>query len=43
MADYGMTNAPPEAGGALKYVYDSDPQRVAAFIRPYPMAKAATS
>ena len=40
---YGMTNALLEAGGTLKYVYDSDPAKVAQFIKTYPQAQAARS
>ena len=38
---YGMVNGLLEAGGTLKYVYDPDPQKVDAFIKRYPQAKAA--
>ena len=40
---YGMCNGLIEAGGTLKYVYDPDPEKVAAFIKTYPQAKAAAS
>ena len=40
---YGQTNGLLEAGGALKWVYDPDPAKVAAFQGRYPQAKAARS
>ena len=40
---YGMCNGLIEAGGTLKYVFDPDPEKVAAFIKTYPQAKAAAS
>ena len=40
---YGMCNGLTEAGGTLKYVYDPDPGKVAAFLKAYPQAKAAAS
>ena len=40
---YGMCNGLTEAGGTLKYVYDPDPNKVEAFVRAYPRAKAAAS
>jgi predicted dehydrogenase len=40
---YGQCNGLVEAGGTLKYVYDSDPKRVEAFIAKYPQAKAVDS
>ena len=38
---YGMVNGLLEAGGTLKYVYDPDPDKVAAFLKAYPAAVAA--
>ena len=38
---YGMCNGLTEAGGTLKYVYDRDPAKVAAFLKAFPQAKAA--
>ena len=40
---YGMTNGLLEAGGTLKYVWDPDPLKVAAFIKTYPQAIPAKS
>ena len=40
---YGMCNGLTEAGGTLKYVYDPDPKKVAAFLKAFPVAKAAVS
>ncbi|MEL4015874.1 Gfo/Idh/MocA family protein [Dryocola clanedunensis] len=40
---YGMCNGLIEAGATLKWVYDPDPQKVAAFIDKYPQARAASS
>ena len=37
---YGMCNGLTEAGGTLKYVYDPDPAKVAAFCGKYPNVKA---
>jgi predicted dehydrogenase len=37
---YGMCNGLTEAGGTLKYVYDPDPAKVAAFCQRYPNVKA---
>lgn len=39
----GQCNGLTEAGGTLKWVYDTDPKRVAAFIERYPQVKAADS
>ena len=39
----GMTNGLLEAGGTLKYVYDPDPAKVAAFLKAYPAAIPARS
>lgn len=36
---YGQCNGLIEAGGELRYVYDPDPDRVAAFVKTYPSAK----
>ncbi|SEU18135.1 Gfo/Idh/MocA family protein [Paenibacillus sp. NFR01] len=38
---YGMCNGLLEAGGTLKWVYDSEPTRVKAFMERYPNVKAA--
>jgi predicted dehydrogenase len=38
---YGQCNGLLEAGATLKWVYDSDPQKVAAFRAKFPQAKAA--
>ncbi len=40
---YGMTNGLREAGGTLKYAWDPDPAKLAAFLRTYPEARAAKS
>lgn len=40
---YGMCNGLTEAGATLKYVYDPDPKKVAAFLKAFPQAKAAAS
>ena len=40
---YGMCNGLTEAGGTLKYVYDKDPQKVAAFLKAFPQAIPARS
>ena len=40
---YGMCNGLTEAGATLKYVWDPDPAKVAAFLRAFPQAKAARS
>ena len=40
---YGMCNGLTEAGGTLKYVYDPDERKVAAFLKAFPQAKAARS
>ena len=40
---YGQCNGLIEAGAALKWVYDANPQKVANFIKTYPQAKAARS
>jgi len=38
---YGMCNGLIEAGAILKWVYDPDPAKVAAFLKAYPGARAA--
>ena len=40
---YGMTNGLLEAGATLRYVYDPDPEKVAAYRRTFPQAQAADS
>ena len=40
---YGMCNGLTEAGATLKYVYDPDERKVAAFLRAFPQAQAARS
>ncbi|MDQ0061042.1 Gfo/Idh/MocA family protein [Paenibacillus harenae] len=40
---YGMCNGLLEAGGELKWVYDTVPARVEAFLKSYPQAQAAES
>jgi len=40
---YGMCNGLTEAGGTLKYVYDPDKRKVAAFLKAFPHARAANS
>lgn len=40
---YGMCNGLTEAGGTLKYVYDPDPNKVAAFLKAFPQARPARS
>ena len=40
---YGQTNGLLEAGGQVKWVYDPDPARVAAFIEKHPGARQARS
>jgi predicted dehydrogenase len=37
----GMCNGLVEAGGQLRWVYDSDPEKVAQFCRRYPGVEAA--
>ena len=37
---YGQCNGLIEAGGELVAVYDPQPERVAAFVKTYPQAKA---
>jgi len=40
---FGQTNGLLEAGGELKWVYDTEPARAAAFIGKYPQARLARS
>jgi len=40
---YGQCNGLIEAGGTLRYVYDPDPKKVAAFLEKYPQAKPVDS
>lgn len=40
---YGQCNGLVEAGGELRYVFDPDPEKVAAFQKSFPQAKAAGS
>ncbi|HEY3757944.1 MAG TPA: Gfo/Idh/MocA family oxidoreductase [Opitutaceae bacterium] len=40
---YGISNGFTEAGATLKWVWDSDPKKVAAFQAKFPQAKAARS
>ena len=40
---YGMCNGLTEAGATLKYVWDPDPAKVAAFLKAFPQAKPARS
>ncbi|MCD9021442.1 Gfo/Idh/MocA family protein [Cohnella silvisoli] len=40
---YGMCNGLQEAGASLKWVYDSDPDKVRRFIEAYPNVRAAAS
>ena len=40
---YGMCNGLTEAGATLKYVYDPDESKVAAFLKAFPQAKPARS
>lgn len=40
---YGMCNGLTEAGATLKYVYDPDPEKVAAFLKSFPQAVPAAS
>ena len=39
----GQCNGLVEAGGTLKYVYDPDPAKVAAFVKAFPQAKPVAS
>ena len=36
---YGMSNGLLEAGAELKWVYDQDPAKVAAFVEKFPQAQ----
>ncbi|MEM1295562.1 MAG: gfo/Idh/MocA family oxidoreductase, partial [Verrucomicrobiota bacterium] len=40
---YGQTNGLKDAGATLKYVWDSDPEKVSEFIEKNPEATAADS
>ena len=40
---YGMCNGLTEAGATLRYVYDPDPEKVAAFVKAFPQVKVAAS
>lgn len=40
---FGQCNGLIEAGGILKYVYDTDPKRLADFLQRYPQAQAVDS
>ena len=40
---YGQCNGLTEAGATLKWVYDPDPQKTAAFVAKFPQAKVARS
>lgn len=40
---YGMCNGLTEAGAALKWVYDPDGEKVAAFVKQYPQVSVAAS
>jgi len=40
---YGMCNGLTEAGATLKWVWDPDPAKVAAFVKAFPTVKAARS
>lgn len=40
---YGMFNGLIEAGATLKWVYDPDPEKVAAFVSAYPQVQVAPS
>ena len=40
---YGMCNGLTEAGATLKYVWDPDESKVAAFLKAFPQARAARS
>src|SRR6187200_916882 len=40
---YGQCNGLIEAGAQLKWVYDSDPKKVEAFLSKYPHTKVARS
>ena len=40
---YGQCNGLVEAGATLRYVYDPDPKKVAAFVEKFPQAKPVSS
>ena len=40
---FGMSNGLLDAGATMKWVYDPDPEKVEAFCKQYPQAKAASS
>lgn len=40
---YGMVGSLLDAGATIKWAYDPDPQKLEAFLRRYPQAKAACS
>jgi predicted dehydrogenase len=40
---YGQCKGLVEAGGTLRYVYDPDPKKVAAFVEKFPQAKPVAS
>lgn len=40
---YGMTQALIDAGASIRYVFDPDPEKVEAFLKAFPEAKAAKS
>jgi predicted dehydrogenase len=40
---YGMCNGLTEAGATIKWVWDADPKKVAAFLEKFPGAKVASS
>jgi predicted dehydrogenase len=40
---YGMSNGLTEAGAQLKWVYDDDEEKVAAFVKAFPSVKVAAS
>lgn len=40
---YGMCNGLQEAGASLKWVYDTDPEKVRQFVQKYPQVRAASS
>jgi len=40
---YGQCNGLVEAGGELRWVYDSDPDRIAAFLQKFPQARPSPS
>lgn len=38
---YGMSQALIDAGATIRYAYDKDPEKLGAFLKAFPMAKAA--